>query len=98
MACLWLSLHTTITSILHTTHTFFVDTGPTPHMGFEPAQSPTKVEAVSNFANRKKGQLSARHGRHLQSPRMNWHKYYKPALHACTGHSQLVIRYSLDAI
>jgi len=37
---------------------FFVDTGQHPHMGFEPAQLPTKVEAVSEFANHMKDTLS----------------------------------------
>ena len=30
---------------------FFIDTGQHPCMGFKPVQSPTKVEAVSEFAN-----------------------------------------------
>jgi len=37
---------------------FFIDTGRHPRMGFEPAQLPTKVEAVSDFANRMKDTLS----------------------------------------
>ena len=37
---------------------FFVDTGRHPRMGFEPAQLPTKVEAVSEFANHMKDTLS----------------------------------------
>jgi len=42
-----------------TQHTpFFVDTERYPHMGFKPAQSPTKVEAVLEFANHMKDTLS----------------------------------------
>jgi len=41
---------------------FFVDTGQHPCMGFKPAQSPTKVEAVSEFANRIKDTLSKAFG------------------------------------
>jgi len=37
---------------------FFIDTGRHPHMGFEPAQLPTKVEAVLDFANCMKDTLS----------------------------------------
>jgi len=37
---------------------FFIDTGQHPHMGFEPAQSPTKVEAFLEFVNRMKDTLS----------------------------------------
>jgi len=37
---------------------FFVNTGQHPHMEFEPAQLPTKVEAVSEFANCMKDTLS----------------------------------------
>ena len=37
---------------------FFVDTGRHPHMGFEPAQLPTKVKAVSDFVNHIKDTLS----------------------------------------
>jgi len=37
---------------------FFINTGQHPHMGFEPVQSPTKVEAVLEFVNRIKDTLS----------------------------------------
>jgi len=37
---------------------FFIDTGQHPHMGFEPVQSPTKVEAVLEFVNHMKDTLS----------------------------------------
>jgi transposase InsO family protein len=41
-----------------TQHTpFFVDTGRHPHMGFEPHQPPSKVEAVNEFADRMKSML-----------------------------------------
>jgi hypothetical protein len=36
---------------------FFVDTGRPPHMGFEPHQPPSKVEAVNKFADRMKSTL-----------------------------------------
>jgi len=42
-----------------TQHTpFFVNTGRHPHIGFEPVQSPIKVEAVLEFMNRMKDTLS----------------------------------------
>jgi len=57
-------------------------------MGFEPAQSPTKVEAVSNFANRMKDTLSEAQAA-LAKPKDDMARYYNqrrtPALTFAVG-------------
>jgi len=59
-----------------TQHTpFFVDTGQHPCMGFEPAQSPSKIEAVSDFANRMKDTLSEARAA-LAKPKDDMAHYY----------------------
>jgi len=54
---------------------FFIDTGQHLHMGFEPAQLPTKVEAVLEFVNHMKDTLSKAQAA-LAKPKDDMAHYY----------------------